>query len=66
MEEWIEDAEAAIASRRLGKEASAAFHLEHLAGLARREILRGNSVQRDAKEILKTLAKVFGEGSTLD
>ena len=39
VEEWIEDAEAAIASRRLGEEESAAFLLEHLARLARREIL---------------------------
>ena len=66
VEEWIEDAEAAMASRRLGEEESAAFLLEHLAGQARREILgRGNAVQRNAKEILKTLAKVFGDGCTL-
>ena len=54
VEEWVEDAEAAMTSRRLGGVERAAFLMEHLTGQARREILRrGQGVQHDSREILK-------------
>ena len=47
VEEWIEDTKASSDSKRLTKEQTALYLLEHLAGEGRREILgRGDEIKR--------------------
>jgi hypothetical protein len=66
VEEWVEDAEATLATRQLGEKDKAAFLIEHLAGEARREVCgRGIEIKDDPDEIFAVLTKVFGDGDSL-
>ncbi|XP_077863353.1 uncharacterized protein LOC144346467 [Saccoglossus kowalevskii] len=66
VEDWIEDAQAVISSRRLDVSEQAAFLIEHLVGKARREILgRGDAVKSDPSKIFAILIRVFGDGDSL-
>lgn len=66
VEEWVEDAEAMLATRQLDSRDKAAFLIEHLAGEARREVCgRGDKIREDPKEIFSVLTKVFGDGDGL-
>lgn len=66
IEEWIEDAKAACASRGLPFKEQAAYLIEHLAGSARREVIgRGEEVMGDPDKIYMVLLRVFGDGDSL-
>ncbi|KAK3737241.1 hypothetical protein QZH41_010870 [Actinostola sp. cb2023] len=66
VEEWIDDARAACASRGLASKEQAAYLVEHLAGRARREVLgRGEEVKGDPENIFMVLLRVFGDGDSL-
>ena len=66
VEDWIEDAQSASASRGFSPKEEAAFFIEHLAGSARREVIgRGKEVIENPKKIYIVLTRVFGDGDNL-
>ena len=66
VEDWIQDAQSVITSRKLEANEEAAFVIEHLAGKARREILgRGADIKSKPDKIFAVLARVFGNGDSL-
>lgn len=66
IEDWIQDAKAACASRGLTEKEQAAFLIEHLAGSARYEVIgRGEEVMNNPTQIFMILTRVFGDGDSL-
>lgn len=64
--EWVEDAEAILATRKFSKADKATWLIEHLSGEARREVCgRGPNVKNDPDRICAVLIRTFGDGDTI-
>lgn len=66
VDEWVDDIQSILATRRYSLRDQAAFIIENLAGEARREIIgRGSDIREDPDKIISVLLKVFGDGDDL-